>query len=88
MQGPLLKSVQAGETWYLISRKWLEDWEQYIRNATSNAISNASSSAASTDATEEEGPGPIDNSSLVDTEDSLLATVEEGRYTHKPSKYS
>lgn len=67
IQPLLLKAVQEGDTWYLVSKKWLEDWESYVSNRGSR------------DQSLDDGPGPIDNSFLVDAEHVLLSRVEEGR---------
>ena len=63
----LNKPVQEGDTWYIVSKKWYEEWENYV---SSNEPGREGSA-----------PGPIDNSSLVDSsDDSLLPQCAEGRY--------
>lgn len=68
IQPLLLKAVQEGDTWYLVSKKWLEDWESYVSNRGTRDQS-----------LDDDGPGPIDNTFLVDSERVLLSRVEEGR---------
>lgn len=61
------RKMEVGETWYLVSRDWYKRWIK----ACSGAI-------------DKEGPlteqelGPVDNSSLLDSYNNLLASLAEG----------
>lgn len=60
----LTMKVKEGESWYLVNKKWLVDWENYV----------------TAEGDTQSPPGPIDNSSLVDGEHALLAHIEEDRH--------
>ena len=61
------RKMEIGETWYLVSRDWYKRWNK-----------------ACTGVVDKEGPlteqelGPVDNSSLLDSYDNLLASLVEG----------
>lgn len=61
------RKMEVGETWYLVSRDWYKRWIK----ACSGVI-------------DKEGPlteqelGPVDNSSLLDSYNNLLASLAEG----------
>ena len=61
------KKMEVGETWYLVSRDWYKRWIK----ACSGVV-------------DKEGPlteqelGPVDNSSLLDSYNNLLASLAEG----------
>jgi DUSP domain len=56
--------VVAGDTWYIISKKWFQDWENYVQNSTGS---------------DGDAPGPIDNSPLINEQNMLLRDVDEYR---------
>lgn len=59
------QEVSAGDTWYIIAKKWFQDWENYVQGSTDG---------------DGDAPGPIDNTPLVNNDDSLRRGVDEYRY--------
>jgi len=56
------QQVVAGDTWYIIAKKWFQDWENYVGSGD-----------------EGDAPGPIDNSPLINGDQSLRRGVDEYR---------
>lgn len=55
--------VAVGDTWYLISKKWFQEWENYVQGSSDDG----------------DAPGPIDNSVLINEDSTLKRGLEEYR---------
>ena len=70
----IIKQLQSdhfkeGEVWYLISAVWYHQWQQYCSSSRYGHIEV-------TDIDNETNPGPIDNSSIIYNENTLMSDLE------------
>jgi hypothetical protein len=63
----LNQRLMAGDIWYVISRRWLQQWREYCQKAKQAALNRpAGSSEADDEVLNIEGyPGPVDNRHLL-----------------------